>query len=518
MAVNRRLPAATEYVLRRSPWFAFPCGAALALAFAPFNVWPLAVLCPAVLFLLWQGAAPRRAAQTGFWFSAGTFLAGTYWLYHSVHIIGDAPIWIALLLMSGLVAIMGGYMALVGYGLARWGPGEGWLRWIVALPAAWVALEWFRGWFLSGFPWLALGYSQLDTPLAGYAPLLGVYGVSAIAALTAGVITALVFRPHSASLRALIVPSAGVFAVWIGGYAFTFAEWTQPTGTPLRVAIVQGAVPQALKWSAEQRQRTLALYRDLTKPHLGTDIIVWPEAALPALAHDIDGYLADRRREVTQAGSDLVTGLLHADLTTRSIYNGLVSLRHPDEWYNKRRLVPFGEFFPVPAFVRDWMRLMSLPYSDMTPGERHQAPLSAAGQKLGATICYEDAYGSEQLDVLRVATLLVNVTNDAWFGDSTAPHQHLEISRMRALEAGRMLLRGANDGVTALIDANGEIVDALPQFRPGVLTGVVQPRHGLTPYARVGNWPVVLLSMMGLVVAVMTARRAGASQRDSRTG
>jgi len=174
-------------------------------------------------------------------------------------------------------------------------------------------------------------------------------------------------------------------------------------------------------------------------------------------------------------------------------------------WYYKRHLVPFGEYFPVPPFIRSWLRLMSLPYDDFTPGRSHQPVLSAAGQKLGLTICFEDAFGREQLRVLREATLLVNVTNNAWFGDSTAPHQHLQIARMRALEAGRYLVRAANDGITAAIGPHGEIAARLPQFEEGVLRVEVQPMSGLTPYARLGNYPVVLAA--GLLLALALWRR-----------
>ena len=421
-----------QFPLALLHWFAFPAGAALALAFAPFNLWPLAVLCPAALLLMWQGAAPRRAAWMGFWFTAGLFLAGTYWIYHSVHIIGNAPIWVAVFLMAGMISILAGYSALFGYAQARWMPQTGMLRWLVVLPCAWVFVEWFRGWFLSGFPWLALGYTQLDTPLAGFAPVFGVYGVSLLVMLSAGGLTAAVLSSGKSRMAAVAV----AVVPWVAGLPLHGHEWTHVTGEPVRVAIVQGAVPQKLKWSVEQRDRTLDLYRGLTEPYLGAQIILWPEAALPDLAHALVNYLQKLWADAHAAGSDVVIGLLHQDPRTSRIYNGVLALGADAQWYDKRRLVPFGEFFPVPAFVRQWLRLMSLPNTDISAGEDGQSALQVAGQFLGATICYEDAYGSKQLDVLREATLLVNVTNDAWFGDSTAPHQHLEISRMRALEAG----------------------------------------------------------------------------------
>jgi apolipoprotein N-acyltransferase len=485
-----------EFLRRRGHWLALPVGALLAAAFAPVGVAPLAVLCPAFLFVLWEGAAPRAAAWRGFLFTSGTFLAGTYWLYNSIHLVGQAPLWVALFLMLGLVAIMGSYTALLGYALARWGVASGPLRWLVQLPAGWVLVEWFRGWFLSGFPWLALGYSQLDTPLRGFAPVAGVYGTSFATALLAGAAVTLLLGRRAARVTAVGV----ILVVVVAGAALTHVEWTVPRGTQVSAALVQGAVPQSMKWQPGQRDRTLELYAGLTEPHLGADIIVWPEAALPALERDLRPFLDSLHAAARARGSDVILGQLRRDPHTGAYYNAMLALGATEQWYDKRRLVPFGEFFPVPAQVREWLRLMNLPYSDFAAGPRDQPPLAAAGEQLAPTICYEDAYASEQLHIARNATLLVNVSNDAWFGDSTAPHQHLDISRMRALEAGRPMLRATNDGVTALIGHDGRVLGTLPQFQAGVLTGTVEPRVGLTPYLRFGNGPVLAIAWASLAL------------------
>jgi apolipoprotein N-acyltransferase len=500
---------ALEFLERRGHWLAFPAGLLLAAAFAPLGVAPLAVLCPAFLFLLWEGAAPRAAAWRGFLFTAGTFLAGTYWLYNSIHLVGQAPLWIALILMLGLVAIMGSYTALLGYAVARWGVASGPLRWLALLPAGWIVVEWFRGWFLSGFPWLALGYSQLETPLRGFAPVSGVYGTSLAAALMAGAVVTLLLGRRGARLTALGL----VIAIVIAGALLARVEWTAPRGTEVSVALVQGAVPQSMKWEAGQRERTLELYAGLTAPHLGADIIVWPEAALPALERDIRPFLDSLRAAARGRGSDVILGQLRRDPETGAYFNALLALGESEQWYDKRRLVPFGEFFPVPAQVREWLRLMNLPYSDFEAGADDQPPLAAAGETLAPTICYEDAYASEQLALVRDSTLLVNVTNDAWFGDSTAPHQHLDISRMRALETGRPMLRATNDGVTALIAHDGTLIATLPQFQAGVLTGTVQPRVGHTPYVRFGNWPVLVIAFAALALGFEWPRRRGGPAR-----
>jgi apolipoprotein N-acyltransferase len=494
-------------------WLAAPVGAALALAFAPFGAWPLAVLCPAYLFLLWLHSEPRRAGRAGFLFTVGLFLAGTYWLYATIHVVGKAPAWIAIFLMFGMVAILGGYTAALGYALARWLPGKvgvgaqmgAPLRLLAVYPAAYVLLEWFRGWFLSGFPWFALGYSQTDSPLAAFAPIAGVYGMSSFTALSAGAMAALIATRHRIAAGLVLI------VIWGAGFALWHRDWTASSGRPITVAVVQGAVPQDLKWSLEYRDSTIRLYRDLTLPHLGKDVILWPEAALPDTADQLTKFISYIGSEADAHGSTLVTGMLRYGENQHDVRNSLLVLGHTPQWYDKRRLVPFGEFFPVPAFVRSWMRLQNLPHSDITPGAADQPALTVGSNKIGVTICYEDAYGAEQLNVLKEATLLVNVTNDAWFGDTTAAPQHLQISRLRAMEAQRPMLRAANDGISAVIEAQGRVASALPRFEPAVLTGVVQPRSGLTPYARVGNWPVILLCGFALVAAALIARKRQAS-------
>lgn len=505
-------------------WLALPLGASISLSFAPFDVWPIAVIGMAWLFLAWHFAAPRRAAKIGFLFTSGTYLAGTYWLYHSIHEIGNAPLPLTLFVMAALIAIMGGYSALVGYSVVRWlSPASrvqeqeqarsDWrtgFELLLVMPAAWVLLEWFRGWFLSGFPWLALGYTHLDTPLSGLAPVGGVYTMSFAVAICAGALAGLV----RGAVGVRIVAGAAIAAIWLTAFVLSHRTWTEPTGRTVSVAIVQGAVRQEMKWSPEQRQKTIDLYRNLTEPHFGTDLIVWPEAALPALAHELMPVLQEQWTKASASGSDLVIGQIRYDFDSDVYHNAVLALGDEAQWYSKRRLVPFSEFFPVPDWIKEWLRGMDLPYSGFVAGAQNQPALDAAGEKLGITICYEDAYAAEQLEVLREATMLVNVTNDAWFGDSTAAHQHLQISRMRALEAGRPLVRAANDGISAVIGADAKIQNAFPRFQPGVLVDTIEPRQGLTPYARVGNTPLVLVCMV--ILAAAGVHGAALSRRRRR--
>lgn len=486
-------------------------GALLACSFAPLGWWPLAILSPAVLMWLWQDASPRHAAKLGFWFNAGTFAAGTYWLYISIHVFGEAPLWVAFMLMLGLVALMGAYHAALGWSVARWLPREGAMRWLVGLPAAWLVVEWFRGWFLSGFSWLSLGYSQTDTVLANLAPMLGVYGLSAALLVCAG---ALVMLGLARDARSRAIALAAFAAPWILALGLD-REWTQPSGEAVKVAVLQGAVPQDMKWLLANREATLDLYRDLTLEALTepVSLIVWPESAIPDLANNLVDYLGGLYSKAGAQGAGLVLGAVRASDRGNEYFNSVLALgENGVSWFDKHHLVPFAEFFPVPDFVRKWLRLMSLPYSDFTRGARTQAPLVAGGLKLAASICYEDAYGNTISRSIEGADVLVNVTNDAWFGKSTARFQHFQIARMRAIESQRYLIRAANDGISAIVGPRGEIVAEAPQYTRTVLRASVTPRTGLPPYARWGN--LLILSLSGLALTGVVAW----NQRQLRRG
>jgi apolipoprotein N-acyltransferase len=522
---SQALPAVLSNVL------ALMAGALLACAFAPLDLWPLAVICPAIQMWLWEGASARSAAWSGFWFGAGTFALGTWWLYISIRGVGGAPIWLALFLVIALVGIMALYQALLGYLSVRLLPASGALRWLVGLPALWLLVEWWRGWFLSGFPWLSLGYSQTETPLGGFAPVLGVYGVSLVLLLGSGALLALLRGGTRARVWAVLL----LVLPWPAGALLQQVSWTHPVGAPLSVAVLQGAIPEDLKWQADNIGPTRDLYARLQQQALGARLIVWPEAAIPQLANEIPNYLGDIYSRASARGSDVIMGILRVDEAGR-YYNSIMTLAARVSFYDKHHLVPFAEYFPVPSFIRSWLRLMDLPYSDFTPGPAVQPPIRAAGTLLAPSVCYEDAYGSADLPALRRgATLLVNVTNDAWFGHSWARYQHFQIARMRALEAARPLIRAANDGISALVGPHGRVLVEAPDFQRLVMRGSVQPRGGLTPFAwmgsrelsfSIGSWrttfwlgnaPVVVLGLLAACCCI--GRRLSPSNRNrSGTG
>ena len=466
----------------------FLLGGLLTLSFAPFSLWLLAPLIVSVMLLVFCHAPPGLAARYGFTFGVGLFLSGTYWIYVSVHVFGRAPLWIAMMLMFGLVLIMACYLALVGWVIASLAGRRPWRLALVA-PAVWALVEWLRGWFLSGFPWLSLGYGQIDSPLAGWAPVLGVYGVSWMLLVSAAALVPLLAgRGRAAAVVLASMP-------WIAGYVLQQAEWTDSSGDPVSTTIVQGGVPQDRKWLAEQFTPTLNLYRDALLEADSSDLVVWPEVAIPAVMHQVEPYLELLERDVSSRGQTLALGILEPHASREQVYNSVVLLDgRTRQAYRKRHLVPFGEYFPVPDFVRAWMRLLSLPNTDMLAGDDAQALLlTTDGVPLATAICYEDAYGAEQLYALPEARILINVSNDAWFGESIAPHQHLQVARMRALEAGREVVRATNNGISAFIDHRGRIVDTVPQFEFATMSRDVGPRAGLTPYAATGNLPLLVL-------------------------
>jgi apolipoprotein N-acyltransferase len=393
--------------------------------------------------------------------------------------------------MLGLVAIMAWYFAAIGWLIAVLAAGSA-LRLVAVAPAVWVGVEWFRGWFLTGFPWLSVGYSQVDSTLAGWLPVVGVYGVSFLVLLSASAIPAAVER-HGAGRWGTV---ALALLPWLAGAGLQSVEWAEPAGSARKTTIVQGGVSQDRKWLQEQFAVTLDLYHDSLLSHRDSELLLWPEVAIPAAMDQVEGYLELLQLDLRPQRQTLLLGILERE--GKDIYNSVLMLEGDSrQVYRKRHLVPFGEYFPVPERVREWMRLMSLPHTDMTPGEPGQALLETrGGDRLAVAICYEDAYGAEQLYALPEATILINVSNDAWFGDSIAPHQHLEIARVRAVEAARYVVRATNNGISAFIGPQGELLRTAPQFEYATLTMDVLPMTGATPYSVVGNWPVIGLVLL----------------------
>jgi len=466
---------------------AFVLGSAMSLAFAPFGLSVLTPLLLLPLLYICMTVSPRDAGGHAFWFGLGMFLTGTYWIYISVHVFGNAALWIAVLLMVGLALIMAAFLYVAGWLISRLSHGEPWLLLLVA-PAAWVAIEWLRGWVFTGFPWLAIGYAQVDGWLAGWAPVLGVYGVSFMLMISTTSVIVIFMSSgvvRVAGLIALVLP-------WLVGGTLQTLDWTEADGKTVRASIVQAGVSQDKKWDRDQLQPIMEFYRRSTLSIPDSEIVVWPEVAIPAVDDRVADYVQLLQNDLSRREQSIVFGILERGVGAE-IYNSVIVLGGPErQSYRKRHLVPFGEYFPVPSSVREWMKMQNLPHSDLAAGAAIQPLLVAAnGARLAVAICYEDAYGAEQLYAFPEANLLINVSNDGWFGDSIAPHQHLEIARMRALEVGRYAIRSTNTGISAFIGAKGELLSVGEQFEPQVMTADIELRRGATPYGNIGNWPII---------------------------
>ncbi len=471
-------------------------GALLPLAFAPVGFYPLALLSPALLFALWTNADQRHAAWLGFAFGVGQFGVGASWVFVAINEFGNTPAPIAGLMTLLFVCFLALFPALAGYLAARLRRNlSGAPLLLFWLPAWWLMAEWLRGWVLTGFPWLNLGYSMIDAPLRGIAPVLGVYGLSLAAAVSAGALV-LLWRERGSWRLALPL----LALLWGGGVLLDRIEWTTPQGEPLRVTLIQGNVEQATKWDTNRVLNRLWTYEDLTRENLdNSDLIIWPENAITVFYHSLKkDYFNPLAEALRSSSTDLIAGVPELDADGERYYTTMMSLGSHHGFYRKRHLVPFGEYMPL-AFLRGLIDFFDLPMSSFSSGADEQPLLQAAGHKIAATVCYEDAFGEEVIDFLPEATLLVNGSNNAWYGDSLAPHQHLQISRMRALETERPLLRATTNGISAVINEHGEIEARSRQFEREVVYGVVQGRSGSTPYIDFGNWVVLFIVVAGLL-------------------
>ena len=484
---------------RRRPLVAFLAGAAMVPAYAPLEWFPLALAALAVLVHLWLGASgPRAAAWTGFLFGMGMFLSGVSWVYISLHRFGAMPAPLAAFATFAFCAVLALYLALAGALLARIAAPPA-VRAALVMPALWTLAEWLRATLFTGFPWLSLGTAAIDTPLAGFAPLGGVYAVSFVTAAAAGLLWCVAFG------QARWAAAAAFAVLGAAGAGLRGVEWTAPAGAPLAASLVQGNVPQDLKFDPARYARTLETHALLAEASRAR-LIVLPETAVPRMLDSVDpAYLARLDAAAKRNGGDLLLGA-PTRLASGAYYNSVVSFGvSPRQLYHKVHLVPFGEFVP-PGF--GWIvRVLSVPLADFSRGAAVQRPLQVAGQRVAANVCYEDAYGNELIRQLPEATLLVNVSNVAWFGDSLAPAQHLQIARARALETGRMHLSATNTGITAVIGRDGRVLAQLAPFTQGRLDSEVQGYAGATPYVRYGDWPALAACAALLLLIARAWRR-----------
>lgn len=481
-------------------------GLALTLAFAPYDYSYAAVLALAGVYTCIRHSA-RRVSLFGYLFGLGLFGSGVWWVYISIHDFGGADGISASLLTSLLAAFCALFPALTLLLIARLPKSLGiWGR-IFAAALLWVGVEYFRGYLLlNGFPWLQIAYSQLQTPLAGYAPLIGVYGIGFLLAVSAFVLA-------EVTRRQLPVWQALAFwlTVWLGGGALQHVQWTRAIGEPFAVTLVQGNIGQDQKWQPNQKLNTLRLYQQLTERHWDSKVIIWPETAIPAFLSQVkEFYLDPLGAEAKQHGVDLVVSLPSGG--DKIYYNSMLVLSDSNTLYHKNHLLPFGEYLPLQPLSGWMIDQLQIPLGNFTAGADRQKLLRAGGYAFISSICYEDAFGEQISRQLDEAAYLVNVTNDAWFGDSSQPHQHMQMAQMRALESGRYLLRATNTGLTGFVGPDGRLFKQAPMFTTTTLTDKIVPMTGMTPYAHLGD-KLVFLILIGLTTLVVAGEYAIARRR-----
>ena len=482
-------------------------GALSLFAFAPFGFWPFALLSLALGFGMIEVApTPARAARVAWAYGLGYFAANTHWIFIALYDYGGMPALLAVMAVLLLAAFLALYPALVAYVGRRIAGESRAVLLFAALPACWLLSEWLRGWVFTGFPWAAIGYSQVPGgPLAGWFPLVGVYGVGGLMALLAGALAWLMGR-HIDRLAGYV--AAAALVVGVSGYGLARIHWTHPVGKPLRVALAQGAIPQNQKWSTEDLIYNLRVYYQLIRDAQG-DLIVLPETAFPIFLHDVpDDYLDEILSQARQKHAAMIVGVPREDGDDRHYFNAAVLLTdaaHPANY--KAHLVPFGEYVPMrPILGWVYRQVLHMPLDDFSAGAPVQAPLKVGDQRIAANICYEDVFGEELVPNARHATILLNLSNLAWFDGSVALAEHGQIAQARSLETGRPSLLATNSGTTAIVDPQGRYVAKLPERVQANLTGVVQGYEGNTPYLMYGNAAALLMAALGLA-GVWTARR-----------
>lgn len=476
----------------------FVSGLLLAFAFAPYNhAWLMFVLLAWVMLCI-VDQTPGKAFWRGWLFGLGGFVHGIHWIYYSLYYHGGTP----FILASALVVLLSAYLALfpaLAFYIARkWFPVSIEKQLLLLFPASWLLTEWLRGYVFTGFPWLQLGYAQIDTALAGYGPLIGGLGLGGLTMLSAGLLAMLALN------KKILYGLIGLAGIWLTGFVLMQVNWTEPVDKPIKVSLIQGNIAQSDKWKPHMHGPTLQMYHELTRQHWDSDLIIWPETAIPDFKHRVGNYLQQLKNEAEIQGKDIMLGLFIRDPDSSRYYNGVISLRNGE--YLKRHLVPLGEYFPLRGLLSFFMRWIDIPMSDVDSGPEQQTLVTAAGQSIGISICFEDAFDRDIRKDLPQASLLVNVSNDAWFEDSPEAWQHHQIARMRAVESGRYMLRATNTGISSVIDSKGAVVAVSPQFKRHVLMTVVQPMQGSTLYSLTGNFISIIFVCVLLLLLLRSAR------------
>lgn len=496
-------------------------GGVTTLAFSPFDHYWLVFITLAVVFSLWNKLPARQAAFNAWLFGLGLQCSGVSWIYYSLHVHGSAPAIFAIILVFLLCCYLALYTALSVYTVNRFLPDNSKLRFLLFYPASWVLFEWLQGYVMTGFAWMQLGYTQIDTPLSAWAPLLGNHAVGGVIAVSAGSLAMIIFminnhrsrsRVEQAFIRRGLIYILPVAMIWLLANLLQGNDWTDKDGEPIKVSVIQANIPQQEKWKRAMKQPTKDLYRKLSLEQQDVDLIVWPETAVPDYLHRITPYIQQLSLDMRARNTDLILGVFIQD-SDGGLLNSVINVH--GGIYHKRHLVPLGEYIPLRFMIEFFNKFVKIPMSDIASGDDSQKLLTAAGIPIAVSICFEEAFARDVIRDLPEAKMLVNVSNDAWFEDSHEPHQHHVIARMRALETGRYMIRSTNTGITSLIDPQGKVIKRLPQFETAVLSGEVFSMSGATPFVRWGDTLIVGLCCLLLLGFAIKNRKVIADQKGS---
>lgn len=473
-------------------------GLLLVAAFSPFNLPWLAPIVLTPLLLYWRKATPWQAFFLGLFFGFGFFGFDTYWIYISVHRFGGANPLIAFIITAFVAIYCSLFIALLGYGLTRIFKKDSNIKWLIAFPSSWVIFEWIRGLLFTGFPWNFLGYSQTGSSLKGFAPIIGVYGVSFIIALCAGLLLLICIRLWKMGLICL----GSIAIIWLAGFGLGFIHWTKPTGKTLSVSLIQGNIPQSVKWQPATVQLSLNRYQQLTEHNWESDLIIWPEAAIPLPLTEAKPYINKMDRLAKEHNSTIILGI-PTIANENSFYNSAIAIGNSQGQYDKQHLVPFGEYVPLEKLLRGLIQFFNLPMSSLISNPKTTQWIIVNHVPIAPFICYEIAYPNLVRKALPKAQLLLTLTDDAWFGKSFASAQHLQIGQMRSLETGRYSMVTANTGITAIITPQGCLSNVIAPFQADVLNGKIIPMTGTTPWVFFGPWSLMILLLALIIMSFM---------------
>ncbi|MDN6180475.1 MAG: apolipoprotein N-acyltransferase [Halomonas subglaciescola] len=476
-------------------------GVLTTLTASPFELWWLGPVAAGLMYAGVHALTPGQAALKGWLYGVGLFASGTSWVYVSIHDYGYTGMPLAVFLTALFVGVLALFFALTLWLYRRFITPR---LACLSFAGVWVLGEVLRTYLFTGFPWLLLGSGYVDSPLADWAPVGGVYLLSLLVALSGTLLA-------EALLRRRVWALAPLAAIWLVPLALP-AQWTKPASdTPTRVALLQGNLSQLTKWTPEGQRQAANTYATLTQRVEGdVDLIIWPETALPMAEGNARAVLS-RVQANLAPDTALMTGIVQRN-SAGQYFNSVVGVGNVEGNYQKEHLVPFGEYLPLESVLRGAIDFFDLPMSTFTQGEQQQTPMQAAGIAMGNAICYEIIYPQLVAQRARHSGALITVSNDTWFGGSIGPHQHLQMARLRALENGRYVLRATSNGITAIIDPRGHVDARTPQFETATLTGEFYAMEGLTPFTRLGSWPAWLLAGVLVLPGLVRARQRPAKR------